>query len=132
MKKAIIYARHITYRKYEPDIATQIHNCQQYAERHNYDIVNNYFDISTKKLQSYPVFEQMKRDCKKEKFDAIIIYTQFMLGRNYDQTYKFINSMRKQGVKVIFVTDDNSPFKAIIEYLEKELYKAGGKKWKQQ
>lgn len=117
MEKSFIYTREITDSNYSPDLATQIYNCKQCAEVHNLKVVNTYAEISSKKLKNYPIFEQMKKDCKKHKVDSVILYSLSVLGRKFYTAEKFIKFLAKHRVKPIFVDIDASPDKQIIEYL---------------
>ena len=117
MKTAIIYARNIEKRQYEADIGIQLYNCQQCAERHKMEIAATYSDLSTNKLQTYPMFEQMLQDIEETKPDAIIIYSMAMLGRNLSKTQNWLLSMKKKGIEVVFVDIDSSPSKTIYEGL---------------
>ena len=130
MKKAVIYARHITYRSYEPSITEQLYNCNQCADKYNLEVVKTYCETSNVKLKVYPMFEKMKKDCKKLKVDTIIIYSMFIVGRIYTRVRKFTDEMKKKGIKVIFVDIDASPFRQQYEMLEKlinKLTKGGDK-----
>ncbi len=118
MKKAVIYTRHFTYRTDKYNTAVQIYNCKQCAEEKEMEVVNIYSDTSAEKLKHYPMFEQMKKDCRrKNKPDAIIIYSLQTLGRRLYKTQRFIASMINKGIEVIFVTLDSSPDKYFYEEL---------------
>lgn len=131
MKTAVIYARHITYREYEPTIEEQINSCKQCATVNNLEITNIYTDLSNKKLQTYEMFEKLKKDCRRLKVNAIIIYSTRILGRNFSNILKFKRNMKKKGVEVIFTDITSSPFKETLDFLETlldELLKGGDKK----
>lgn len=131
MKTAVIYARHITYREYEPTIEEQINSCKQCATVNNLEITNIYTDLSNKKLQTYEMFEKLKKDCRRLKVNAIIIYSTRILGRNFSNILKFKRNMKKKGVEVIFTDITSSPFKETLDFLETlldELSKGGDKK----
>lgn len=81
------------------------------------EIVATYSDLSTNKLQTYPMFEQMLQDIEETKPDAIIIYSIAMLGRNLSKTLNWLLSMKKKGIKVVFVDIDSSSSKTLYEYL---------------
>lgn len=135
MKTAVIYARHITYRKYEPTIEEQLNSCKQCATVNNLEITNIYTDLSNKKLQTYEMFEKLKKDCKRLKVETIIIYSTRVLGRNFSNILKFKRNMKKKGIEVIFADINSSPFKETYEFFETfidDLLKGGDKKWKQQ
>lgn len=131
MKTAVIYARHITYRKYEPTITEQLYSCEQCATVNNLKVINTYTDLSNKKLQTYPMFENLKKDCEKLNIDTIIIYSACVLGRNFSNISKFKIDMKKKGIKVIFTDIDSSPYKKTYELFENyidSLLKGGDKK----
>ena len=131
MKKAVIYARHITYRKYEPNIAEQLYSCEQCATIHNLKVINTYIDLSNEKLQTYPMFEQLKKECKHLNIDTIIIYSACVLGRNFSKILKFKNDMKKNGITVVFTDIDSSPYKETYKLFESyidNLLKGGDKK----
>lgn len=131
MKTAVIYARHITYREYEPAIEEQLNSCKQCATVNNLEITNIYTDLSNKKLQTYEMFEKLKKDCEQHKVNTIIIYSTRVLSRNFSNALKFKRNMKKKGIEVVFADIYSSPFKDTFEFFETlidELSKGGDKK----
>ena len=118
MKKAVIYARHITYRQYEKPINEQMKIGEDYAKEHNLEIVGRYSDLSIEKQQYYLDFENLKKKCRKKEFDYILICTPLALGRDYNKIRKFENSIYKYGIKVIRAYSKEPDLNNLIDALE--------------
>ena len=120
MKKAIIYARHLEYRKYEPTTSEQIKKCKEFAEKKGLKFVYEYFDSSETKLNKYPAFEQLKKDCKKKKraFDTIIISSGLVLGRKLYKIRGWINSLLKNNITVYVVDADETNYEFTLAILD--------------
>ena len=131
MKKAVIYARHLTYRDYEPNIDEQNAICKDFAVKRNIEIIGFYSDCFHEKNMEYPAFENMtnlcnnKRKNKPFEFDGIIIYSKAALGRNCRKSISWINKLNKKGIEVYFVSDNelNSELSILVklfnEYIKK-------------
>lgn len=130
MKKALIYARHITYRKYEPTIAEQLCSCKQFANANNLEIINTYTDMSNEKLKTYEMFEKLKKECKQLNIDTIIVYSHCILGRIFTDILKLKRKMRKNGIDIIFVDIESSPYKELYKFFDNYIdnVKGGNKK----
>ncbi|MGN1201348.1 MAG: recombinase family protein [Candidatus Caccovivens sp.] len=114
--KALIYTRHIGYREYEPDVESQKQKCLDYARRHNYEIVGIYSDSPDDKLTVYPMFEEMKKAIKKVKVNKILIKSTSMLGRNFNKTFNWLISLKRKGIDVIFVDQEDSFFNSFFDF----------------
>lgn len=119
MKTAIIYARHITLRKKEDDISTQVFICKDYAKRNNLEIIKIYADCSNCKLKSYIDFENMIEEVKTLKPNKIILSSMLILGRYLKQIKKFINACKKRKVEVVFVDYEENPYSKLLKNLLK-------------
>lgn len=121
MKTAVIYARHLTYRKNEPNIDEQIKNCTEFAGENDFKITDCYTECFDEKKLIYPVFEQLKKQCKRKNaaknFEAIIIHSRLALGRKNGRIFDWVNSLYKKGIEVYFVTDEKSEYGQVLRLL---------------
>lgn len=118
MKNAVIYARHLTYRKNEPNIDEQIKICKDFANENEFEITDCYTDCFDEKKLVYPAFEQLNSKSRKEIPNAIIVYSIVALGRNSQKTRNWMNSLHKKGIEIYFVDYKKSEDGHILRLLE--------------
>ena len=76
MKTAVIYARYSSDRQTEQSIEGQLHVCQDYAQRNDIVIVDNYIDRAMSgTTDNRPAFKQMIIDSAKKQWDYVIVKT---------------------------------------------------------
>lgn len=76
MKTAVIYARYSSDRQTEQSIEGQLHVCQDYAQRNDIVIVDNYIDRAMSGTNdNRPAFKQMLKDSAKKQWDYVIVKT---------------------------------------------------------
>ena len=100
MKKAILYARHIGYRDYEPDVNEQIRLGKEFASKHDLQVIDTFIDNFDQKQTTYPGLMEMVKAIKKKNrcFDTLIIYYPLCIGRtHYDKWFEFL---RKHNVEL--------------------------------
>lgn len=118
MKNAVIYARHIASRQYENSIDEQIRIKTEFAKQHNLNVVGSYSDYSENKLPIYSGFEQLKIDCKKKIFDAVIIDSPFTIGRNLTIVKEFEGYLSKLGITLYYTSYEYyQVLRAVKEFL---------------
>lgn len=101
--KAVIYARYSSHNQREESIEGQIRECQDFASRNNFIIVDEYIDRAISgRTDDRENFQRMIKDSEKGHFDAVIMYTLDRFARNrYDSaTYKA--KLKKNGVRVFY------------------------------
>ena len=77
MKTAVIYARYSSDRQTEQSIEGQVRVCNDYAERNDILIVNQYVDRATTGTNdNRDAFQQMMKDSDKKAWDYVLVYRQ--------------------------------------------------------
>ena len=87
----VIYARYSSHNQTEQSIEGQIAVCKEYAERNNFNIVDEYIDRAlTGTTDNRPQFLKMIEDSNKKHFKGVLVYQLDRFARNrYDSaTYK--------------------------------------------
>ena len=106
---AVIYARYSSDNQQETSIEGQLRECQEYAKRNGYKVINTYIDrAKSGKSADRPQFLQMIDDSKKKLFGFIIVYKfdRFSRSRFDNVTYK--DALEKRGVRVLSVHEQVS------------------------
>ncbi len=106
-KKAVVYARFSSHNQTEQSIEGQLRACNDYAQRNNYIILNEYIDRAlTGTTDDRPQFQQMIEDAKLREFQYVIVYKldRFMRNRYESAIYK--HKLNKCGVKLISVMEN--------------------------
>ena len=74
MKTAVIYARYSSDRQTEQSIEGQVRVCNDYAERNDILIVNQYIDRATTGTNdNRDAFQQMMKDSDKKAWDYVLV-----------------------------------------------------------
>ena len=108
-KNAVIYARYSSHGQNEQSIAQQYRECEKFAERNGYVVVNHYADeAKTGTNDNRPDFKRMIGDSRSGQFQFVIIYkTDRFARKRYDSArYKAI--LKKNGVKVLSALENIS------------------------
>lgn len=122
MKKAVIYSCHLEGRISEPDNEMQIALCKEYAQQNEIEIVGSYMDCVTTKHELLLMKQQLFQDCKQKRWDMILFSSITILGRNLDETMKFLSKLSKY-VDYKFIDQENNEVLKTIGFLLKEMYK---------
>lgn len=107
MKTAVIYSCHIMAREHEATIEEQIKQCCDYATANNLQIVGTYSDCVPEKSFTLNAREQLLADSKKKLWDAVILPSISILGRDKDASIKYIK-MLKANVETKFIDMDDA------------------------
>lgn len=108
-KRAVVYARFSSHSQTEQSIEGQLHECYDYAKRHDLVIVGEYIDRAlTGTSDKRPEFLKMIDDSKKKIFDFVLVYQLDRFARNrYDSaTYKA--KLKKNDVRVLSAKENIS------------------------
>ena len=108
-KRAVIYARFSSHSQTEQSIEGQLHECYDYAKRHDLVIVGEYIDRAlTGTSDKRPEFLKMIDDSRKKIFDFVLVYQLDRFARNrYDSaTYKA--KLKKNDVRVLSAKENIS------------------------
>ena len=109
MHNAVIYARYSSHGQNEQTIEGQIRVCKEYAQYHNYNVINIYVDKhKTGTDVNRPEFQRMIEDSKYGTFDTVIVYMidRFSRNRYYSTIYNW--KLQQNGVKVVSATQNIS------------------------
>lgn len=101
-KNAVIYARYSSSHQREESIEGQIRECEDFARRNDYRVINHYIDRAmSAKTDARPQFQQMILDSSKGLFDYVIVYQLDRFSRNrYDSAVNKAK-LKKNGVKLL-------------------------------
>ncbi len=105
--RAVIYARYSCDNQREESIEGQLRECKEFATRKGFTLIGSYIDRAVSaKTDNRPEFQRMvKEESASGQFDVVIVWKLDRFARNrYDSAhYKAV--LRKNGVKVISVTE---------------------------
>lgn len=129
---AVIYARYSSSNQTEASIEGQMRECNEYAKKNGISIVGTYIDRArSARTDNRPDFKKMIKDSSNKKFDAVIVWKLDRFARNRYDSAKYKATLKKNGVKVIYITehisDDpngiilESMLEGMAEYYSKEL-----------
>lgn len=113
MKKAAIYVKHKYNSWASPKI--KIDNCKEFAESKQLEVVDVYYDWVKNNKQKKYALEQLFKDCKKHKFDYVIILSVENVSRKCWEFRRYYEKLQSYGVKFITVNGSVIAF----EYLNK-------------
>lgn len=103
---AVIYARYSSYGQTEQSIEGQIHVCEDFAKKNNYNIINTYIDRAMSGTKdNRPAFQQMIDDAKNGAFQTIIVYKLDRFSRNKYDNVVYKHKLAQSGVKVVSATE---------------------------
>lgn len=120
IKKAVIYARYSSHGQNEQSIDQQFAECEKFAERNGYTIIDRYSDeAKTGTNDNRPDFQRMILDSRAKTFQYVIIYKTDRFARNRNDSCFYKTKLRMNGVKVISATENiaNDPTGIIVEAL---------------
>ena len=103
--KAVVYARYSSEKQTEQSIEGQLHVCQEYADKNNFNIIGTYIDrAKTGRNDNRQEFQQMMKDSSSGRFNVILVYSLDRFSRNrYDSAINKA-TLRRNNVKLISVT----------------------------
>ena len=103
--RVAIYARVSTERQQkEQTINSQIKELEQYAKKKKYTIVKRYIDEGwSGSLLVRPALDELRDDCAKKEFEAVLITCPDRLARKYVYQEIVIEEIKKSGIEVIFL-----------------------------
>ena len=106
--KAVIYARFSSEKQREESIDGQIRECREYAARNGITIIGTYIDralSASKDTDKRIDFQKMVKDSAKRSFDLVLVWKLDRFARSrYDSAY-YKSILKKNGVKVVSVTE---------------------------
>lgn len=119
--KAVIYARYSCDRQNEQSIEGQLHECYDYARKHDITIVKEYIDraLSGRSAEHRTAFQQMIKDSDKKGFDFVIVYKIDRFARNRYDSAIYKARLKKNKVRVLYAKESipEGPEGIILESL---------------
>ncbi len=105
----VIYARYSSEKQKEESIEGQLRECKAFAKRNDIHIVDTYIDRAiSAKTDNRPSFQKMIKDSAKKPFDVILVWKLDRFARNRYDSAHYKSVLRKNGVKVVSVTESIS------------------------
>lgn len=102
MKTAVIYARYSSDRQTEQSIEGQVRVCNDYAEKNDILIVNQYIDRATTGTNdNREAFQQMMKDSDKKAWDYILVYKLDRFSRNKYEMAIHRKHLKDNGIKIL-------------------------------
>ncbi len=102
----VIYARYSSDNQKEESIDGQLCECKAYAEKNGIQIVDTYIDRAlSAKTDNRPRFQQMIKDSASKHFEVILVWKLDRFARNRYDSAHYKNMLRKNGVKVVSITE---------------------------
>ena len=102
----VIYARYSSDNQKEESIDGQLRECKAYAEKNGIQIVDTYIDRALSvKTDNRPRFQQMIKDSASKHFEVILVWKLDRFARNRYDSAHYKNMLRKNGVKVVSITE---------------------------
>ena len=105
---AVIYARFSCDRQREESIEGQLRECREYAEKSGITIVHEYKDralSASKDTEKRLEFLQMIRDSAKRQFEIVLVWKLDRFARDRYDSAHYKNILKKNGVRVLSVTE---------------------------
>ena len=105
----IIYARYSSEAQKEDSIDGQLRECRAFAERNDIQIVDTYIDRAfSAKTDNRPSFQKMIKDSSRKNFDVVLVWKLDRFARNRYDSAHYKALLKKNGVRVISVTESIS------------------------
>ena len=117
---AVIYARFSSSGQREESITGQIRECQAFADRSGYRIIDIYEDrAKTGTNADRPAFQQMIKDAAHKQFQAVIVWKLDRFSRDKYDAARYKHVLSQYGVKVVSAMEpiSSSPEGVIMESL---------------
>ncbi len=104
--KAAIYARYSSDKQSENSIEDQNRNCEQYAEKKGWEIINKFADYAiTGTTRARPEYLRMLEEAEKDAFDVLIVDDLSRLSRDEIEMKIVIRKFEYAGIRIIAVSD---------------------------
>jgi DNA invertase Pin-like site-specific DNA recombinase len=106
--KAVFYLRYSSENQTENSIEGQRRECEEFAKKHNIDILGEYVDrAKTGTNDNRPDFQRMIHDSYKKVFGNVIVWKYDRFSRDRLDSLKYRRELFSNGVKVLSVTEPN-------------------------
>ena len=96
--KTAIYVR---VSKLEQNLDNQLISLREYCQRNEHEIVGEYSDKISGTKSSRPQLDEMLKDMRAKKFDAIICWKFDRMGRSTTHLLQVLEEMNNKGIRLI-------------------------------
>lgn len=120
MKNAVVYARYSCDSQTEQSIEGQLRVCQEYAEKHNIQIVETYIDRAISgTTDNRPDFKRMLKDSDKKLWNYVLVYKFDRFSRNKYESVIHKKHLKDNGISVVSAMENipDTPEGIILESL---------------
>lgn len=106
--KVVIYARYSSNSQREASIEQQIEVCSRFAKANSYDVIKVYSDKAlTGTNDDRPQLKKLLKECSKNLFEAVLVYSIDRFGRNLKQSLDNADKIEKDNhMRLISVTEN--------------------------
>ena len=118
MKKAVAYARFSSDNQREESIDAQLRAIEEYAERNNILIIDNFIDEARSATNdNRPAFQKMIEASYNNNFEHVLVHKLDRFSRDRYDSAIYKRKLKLNGVSVLSVLEnlDNSPESIILE-----------------
>lgn len=117
--RGVIYARFSTEMQRDESIDAQVRAVQEYANRNDIVIVDQYVDrAKSATTDNRPAFQQMIADAAKNKFEVVLVHKLDRFSRNRNDSIAYRMQLKRHGISLISALeyiDEDSPESIILE-----------------
>ena len=107
MKTAVVYARYSCDRQNEQSIDGQLRVCNDYAEKNDIIIVDNYIDKAMSGTNDdREAFQRMLKDSDKQTWDYVLVYKLDRFSRNKFEMAIHRKHLKDNGIKLVSVMEN--------------------------
>ena len=107
--KAVIYARYSSENQREESIEGQLRECYAFARKNNISVLAEYIDRAfSAKTDRRPDFQRMIKDSAKKNFNLVLVWKLDRFVRNRYDSANYKATLKRNGVKVMSVTESIS------------------------
>jgi len=107
MKKAVAYARYSSEAQTDDSIEAQLREIRKYAESRGYSLEHEYIDrAKSASSADRPAFQQLFKDVKTNKYEAVIIHKIDRFARNIKDAAWYKGELDHYGVELLSVSED--------------------------
>lgn len=110
-KSVALYMRYSSDRQTDQSIEGQLRDCISYCKQHNYQISSVYVDraaSAAKNTEKRTEFMKMIADSEKHRWEYVLVWKLDRFARNRNDSAIFKMRLKRNGVKVISVTENIS------------------------
>src|SRR5215468_7801069 len=100
--RAAIYARVSTF---DQTVDNQLFDLRRYIEARGWTSINEYVDVISGAKDRRPGLDDLVRDARRRKFDAVVVWKLDRLGRSLRHLVLLMEELQQLGVALVSLTD---------------------------